>query len=118
MKCPHCHQGTLNDNSSMDDWTGFLQFPVDCNRCGEITWVNNEFMSLGLYPHPFVKYRNKIPGLKEDTVIFVTNKEHQRWLQPAVIIKKDHIHYRLLFPDGVKIWMPEHWVKQILAQNI
>lgn len=114
MNCPHCPNSFLKNSSSPAHWIGFAQIPYDCGECGKVAWIDNETVGI----NPLIEYKAKIPELEEDTVIYVTNKEHTRWLQPAIILKKDHIHYRLLFPDNVRLWMPEHWVKPVPAQML
>ena len=114
MKCQHCRQGTLREASLTQHWAGFAQIPADCEKCGKINWISNEVIGV----NPLTEYQAKIPELEEDTIIYVTNRDHPRWLQPAIIIKRDHVHYRILFPDKVRLWVPESWVREIPAQKI
>ena len=93
---------------------GFSQIPADCSGCGQIIWIDNEIVGV----NTATTFRAKIPDLEEDTVVYVDNRDHPRWLQPAIIVKRDHIHYRLRFPDKMQLWVPENWVKPVPAQML
>lgn len=71
-------------------------------------WSDIEFGNLDFFEKP----QDIIPNFPEGTVVYVNNKEHCRHLQPANVVDRDHLHYRLKFFDGC-IWMPIHWIKKL-----
>lgn len=83
-------------------WDEFEQYPVFCSKCDLVRFVINDKSN-----------KDKIPAIDLYKWVYCTNKQHKFYLDPALIVSKSHLHYRLLFHDKVKIWMPEHWVKPL-----
>ena len=91
-----------------DLWQEFGRFPTICGQCMGTVWSDKEFANLDLHESP----SDILPIMSEGTVVYIDNKEHDRHLQPANIVGRDHLHYRLQFWDGC-IWMPYHWVQPL-----
>jgi hypothetical protein len=60
------------------------------------------------------------PEIKEGTLVYLDNKNHPCYNNKAVIIARDHRHYRIKFLEGSlkdkMLWCPEHWIEP--AKNI
>lgn len=60
-----------------------------------------------------------IPELKENTEIYISNKEHPLNLEQGVIVKRCHAHYRIKLTsritaiNGACMWIPAHWVEPL-----
>jgi hypothetical protein len=81
-----------------------------CERCSAIYWAEGCVENVTLRPKGVDE---QIPPLLEYTKVFVVNREHKRYLEPGMIIARDHIHYRVKFKDGTNTWMPSHWIVAI-----
>src|ERR1700674_3531558 len=107
MKCSRCSNPIGLDGAK--SWEGFTSCPVVCDNCETINWARmkraDETIILGIQPP-----KESLPPLVEETWIFIINREHTRYLEPGVVIRRSHAHYRVKFNDGTIIWMPEHWI--------
>jgi hypothetical protein len=109
MICPLCN-GQLE---SVIEATGMR--PQYCPHCDKI-WVGDDETIQNESLSTKGKQEVEIPKLAVETVVYVTNREHDFFLEIGVIIKKDHKHYRVQFnSQNPKInkkllWMPEHWI--------
>jgi len=87
--------------------------PAKCSGCGFIEWVVIENVQIIPPNWPVCGQLDDIPSIDEGQWIYVINEEHTKYLDPGIIVDKSHIHYRVIFTDGKRIWMPEHWVELI-----
>lgn len=106
IKCKKCN---IEFEKGVNYMTAFSEVPINCDNCGCVTWAHNEAVIVNNNN----EVADRIPDIVENTVVAIVNKEHDRYLQLAIIVDRDHVHYRVEFSDLVKMWVPEHWVKHI-----
>lgn len=72
---------------------------LECSKCGQVYEPNGAAQKMAM------RYK-----FKKGDWIYIINREHARWLDPAQIIDINYKFYRLRFTDRKTIWMPEHWL--------
>jgi len=111
--CPFC--GMKNQLISSKSWDQIGYAPVMCVQCAQLFWVklpsnsSHEIVIVNRVP----VFKTEIPELLEDTWIFIINKDHEKYLEPAKIVERSHKHYRVEFLDKMLLWVPSHWVERI-----
>jgi hypothetical protein len=118
VKCKKCQTTEEYRVDIPQQWLGFSNTPITCDKCNNIFWIHNETTTIETTMTGEKDYTEKIPSISNDTVVFIVNKEHPRYLQTAIVIDKEHAHYRIEFPDLLVIWVPEHWVRAIPSNSI
>jgi hypothetical protein len=109
--CPLC--GHINQ-SDAEQWQKIGYVPILCSVCDRLFWTklpstgDPEIIVVNRIP----VFQVQTPDIPEDTVVYVVNKQHPKHLEPGVVTKKDHCHYRIKFNDGLVIWMPSHWIER------
>src|ERR1700688_1992590 len=106
MNCPKCGNGIIISNIGV--WQQFSSVPIECDKCG-IIWIEQITQTIKTFKKP----EDQIPPIIEYTKVYITNREHPKYLEPGVIAARAHVRYRIRFNDGYMLWMPEHWVKAI-----
>lgn len=110
--CPHC--GHANQAES-ENWHNIGYVPILCSSCDRLFWTK---LPAGDQPAEIVMvnripvFQVQLPDIPEDTIVYVVNKQHPKHLEPGVVTKRDHCHYRIKFNDGLVIWMPSHWIER------
>jgi len=104
--CPGCK----SRNPVNVDWASVGSVPICCKKCGSVysekLWVETE--SSGVVFQPPTE-----TTIDTGTTVFLCNKDHKLHLKKGKIVAKDHCNYRLEFKDGLKLWVPHHWVRLI-----
>lgn len=113
FKCPLCDHVNEADATQ---WQKIGYVPILCTQCDRLFWSKldadlNTDSEIVVVTRPPV-FEVQIPDIPEDTVVYVVNKQHPKHLEPGVVTKRDHCHYRIKFNDGLVIWMPSHWVER------
>lgn len=61
----------------------------------------------------------ELPLYDIGTPVYITNRDHEFFLEAGYVSKKDHKHYRIKFVskndkiDGKQVWVPDHWVRDV-----
>jgi hypothetical protein len=110
FKCPYC--GTAN-TSGVSSWEKVGYIPIICTQCASIFWTKLNLEREVIVVSHVPVFKTQIPELPEGTPVFVINKEHKKHLEPGVVAKRDHKHYKIKFHDGMHLWVPQHWVEPI-----
>lgn len=115
MKCPKCDRPITLVAICRAAWADYDGFPIICDACEAVTWLRR---GTDIVLLDAKSPKESIPSLIEGTKVYVINREHSKYLEPGVIIRRSHIHYRVLFNNGTTIWMPEHWILAIPAEML
>lgn len=117
--CPKCGKDDIVAGSGTEAFAS-----IYCKHCGFVSIIDKmtneliqqEALSLETKPRQNV---DQIPPLDLQTQVYINNREHQLFLEQGVIVDKQHLHYRVKIVscneslNNVKIWIPEHWVRQL-----
>lgn len=110
--CPLCQHPNQAD---AEQWQKIGYVPVLCSACDRLFWAKlaqegtpAEIVLVNRVP----VFEVQIPDIPENTTVYVVNKQHPKHLEPGVVTKRAHCHYRIKFNDGLVIWMPSHWIER------
>lgn len=116
LTCPNC--GKLSQHE-WRTWDDFPSAPVVCPHCYDFYWVRKATEEIVKIQVAHSQVPVKIPEIPEGVSVYIDNKEHKFHLERGIIIERDHCFYKVKFKshdkklDGIKTWIPEHWVKEI-----
>jgi hypothetical protein len=111
--CPLCNHP---NQAQSEEWQKIGYVPILCSACDHLFWA--KLPSAAGQPIEIVTVNRvpvftvQLPDIPEDTIIYVVNKQHPKHLEPGVVTKRAHCHYRIKFNDGLVIWMPSHWIER------
>ena len=95
--CPHCNHVQLIDKEYYVKSDGEHFILLICTNCDGFSWLNEDGTV-------------DASKLKVGADIILHNQRNERNLEFAKIIDKSYKHYRICFGDGLKLWVPEHWI--------
>ena len=120
-ECPEC--GTINNPISAS-WSDVGYMPVECTDCLTLYWCRlyeedeieiDELKIICSHTelNTSTEIQEEIPKLPEGTEVLLIHRDHPYHLEPGIVIKRDHKHYRIRFRDGKVIWFPENLIEKI-----